>query len=69
MAATTARMPPVQSATRGDACVVIAGANVHAGEVALDVTRGIFEVMGALGHDRQRLRPPLAQRRTSSAGA
>lgn len=32
---------------RGEAAVVIAGANVHAGEVALDVTSRIFEVMGA----------------------
>ncbi|MGY8707433.1 acyl-CoA dehydrogenase family protein [Bradyrhizobium sp. 18BD] len=32
---------------RGEASVVIAGANVHAGEVALDVTSRIFEVMGA----------------------
>ena len=32
---------------RGDASVVIASANVHAGEVALDVTSRIFEVMGA----------------------
>ncbi|MCC8978153.1 acyl-CoA dehydrogenase family protein [Bradyrhizobium acaciae] len=32
---------------RGEAAVVIAGANAHAGEVALDVTSRIFEVMGA----------------------
>lgn len=32
---------------RGEASVVIAGANVHAGEVALDVTSRIFEAMGA----------------------
>lgn len=32
---------------RGEASVVIASANVHAGEVALDVTSRIFEVMGA----------------------
>jgi alkylation response protein AidB-like acyl-CoA dehydrogenase len=32
---------------RGEAAVVIAGANVHAGEVALDVTSRIFEAKGA----------------------
>jgi alkylation response protein AidB-like acyl-CoA dehydrogenase len=35
------------AAERGEASVVIAGANVHASEVALEVTSKIFEVMGA----------------------
>ncbi len=42
-----ARGQDLTATERGEASVVIAGANVLAGEVALEVTSRIFEVMGA----------------------
>jgi alkylation response protein AidB-like acyl-CoA dehydrogenase len=42
-----AKGPALTATERGEAAITVAAANVHAGEVALDVTQRIFEVMGA----------------------